>query len=329
MKKKAGSNWKLGVFVTAGLLLFIITIYYVGKQKNLFGSTFHLKSTFKSVSGLKEGNNVRFSGINIGTVNTIQLLTDTSVIVDIVVRKEYQKFIKTDAMTSVGSDGLMGDKVFVITSGISAGQANSQTVKNNDMLASKVAIEMEDVMKSLKSSVDNAGIITAQFAEFSVKMNSGNGPLSKLISDEELANSISRTVSNLESGSNKLALLIGDKNLASSIKQTVANLEASSEEFAVFTTNLNEGELGKSLDSTLLNIKGATKGLDENMEALQSNFLLRGFFNKKKKAEAKRLEDLKKIEDKIKKEQAKKTIDSIKAIKIVPSVINIKDTIRQ
>lgn len=302
MKKKSGSNWKLGVFVTAGLMLFIVTIYYVGKQKNLFGSTFHLKSTFKSVSGLKEGNNVRFSGINVGTVNTIQLATDTSVIVDIVVRKEYQQFIKTDAMTSVGSDGLMGDKVFVITSGNTAGQANSQTVKNNDMLVSKVAIEMEDVMKSLKSSVDNAGIITAQLAEFSVKMNNGNGPLSKLISDEKLA---------------------------SSLKSTISNLEASSEQFAVFTTNLNDGELGKSLDSTLLNIKGATKGLNENMEAVQSNFLLKGFFNKKKKAEAKRLQDLKKLEDKKKKEQAKKIIDSIKAIKIVPTVISIRDTIKQ
>lgn len=301
MKKKSGSNWKLGVFVTAGLLLFVFTIYYVGKQKNLFGSTFHLRSEFKTVSGLKEGNNVRFSGINVGTVNTIELVTDTSVMVDILVKKKYQEFIKTDAMTSIGSDGLMGDKVLMITSGNSANNVNSKSVKNNDLLASKVAIEMEDVMKSLKSSVDNAGIITAQLAEFSVKMNNGNGPLSKLISDEGLSNSI---------------------------KSTVYNLQNSSKEFAVFTANLNDGELGRSLDSTMLNIKGATKGLDENMEALQSNFLLRGFFNKKKKAEAKRLADLKKILDKKKKDDAKRAVDSIKVIKLQSHPKIMKDSLK-
>ena len=60
---------------------FCYTIYFVGKQKNLFGSTFQLKSKFKTVSGLEVGNNVRFSGINIGTVNEIELITDTSVVV--------------------------------------------------------------------------------------------------------------------------------------------------------------------------------------------------------------------------------------------------------
>ena len=76
MKKESGFTWKLGMFVITGLVLFIGTIYFVGKQKNLFGNTFHLKAQFKTVSGLKEGNNVRFSGINIGTVSGIELITE-------------------------------------------------------------------------------------------------------------------------------------------------------------------------------------------------------------------------------------------------------------
>src|SRR4028118_111422 len=91
MNKVRGSNWKLGMFVITGLLLFTGTIYFVGKQKNMFGSTFHLIAHFKSAGGLKEGNNVRFSGINIGSVNSI-LLTDTIVIVELMIRKEVQAF---------------------------------------------------------------------------------------------------------------------------------------------------------------------------------------------------------------------------------------------
>jgi phospholipid/cholesterol/gamma-HCH transport system substrate-binding protein len=331
MKKKTGSNWKLGIFVIAGILLFIVTIYYVGKQKNLFGSTFHLKTQFKTVGGLKEGNNVRYSGINVGTVNTIKMVTDTMVIIDILIKSKYQEFIKTDAMTSIGSDGLMGDKVLMISAGNTGNYDDSRSVKNNDMLVSKEAIEMEDIMKSLKSSVDNAAIITAQLAEFSVKMNNGKGPLSKLIGDEDLSNSIKKTISNLQASSNEfvafsskmnngkgpLSKLINDESLSNSIKSTVTNLQASSNELSVFTSNLNNGEFGRSLDSTMQNIKGATKGLDENMEALQHNFLLRGFFKKKEKAEAKKTADQKKLEDKIKKEDAKKTSDSIKVLKLL------------
>src|SRR3954465_4658966 len=102
MKKDSGYNWKLGLFVITGLLLFVCTIYFVGKQKNLFGATLHLHAQFKSVSGLKEGNNVRFSGINIGTVDGIELIADPSVMVDMVIKKEVQQFIRTNALASIG-----------------------------------------------------------------------------------------------------------------------------------------------------------------------------------------------------------------------------------
>src|SRR5678810_634728 len=154
MRRESGFTWKLGIFVILGLVLFVSTIYFVGKHKNIFGNTFHLKALFKTVSGLKVGNNVRFSGINIGNVNEVELLTDTSVMVDLVIRKKYQQFIKTDARASIGTDGLMGDKVLTITSGASQDNFAKRSVKNNDLIASKNAIEMEDVMSSMKTSVD-------------------------------------------------------------------------------------------------------------------------------------------------------------------------------
>lgn len=270
MKSEESFKWKLGMFVTIGLLIFVVTIYYVGKQKNLFGSTFILRTNFKTVSGLKEGNNVRFSGINIGTINSIEIITDTSVMVNMVIKNEMKKFIRTDASASIGSDGLMGDKVLTIYPGTQAGTL----VKDNDIILTRGAIEMEDIMKSIKTSVDNACIITDQLAQFTFKINNGNGMLTKLISDEEFAGSL---------------------------KNTLVNLQTSSEEFAHFTTNMNNGKgalskmvndekFAKTLDSTLLNLKKSSKGLSENMEAAKSNFLLRGYFRKKEKAKLKKLE---------------------------------------
>jgi phospholipid/cholesterol/gamma-HCH transport system substrate-binding protein len=263
MKKESGFTWKLGMFIIIGLAAFVVTIYFVGKQKNLFGSTIRLKAMFKTVSGLKEGNNVRFSGINVGTVDNIALITDTSVLVEMIIKKEVQQFIKTDARASIGSDGLMGDKVLTIFPGTSG----INTVKNNDLIAVKNAIEMDDIMNSVKTSVDNAGIITAQLAQFTYKMNNGKGALSKLISDEQFSGSL---------------------------KSTLVNLQNSSKEFSEFSAKMNDGKMGKALDSTIKNIQGATKGLNENMEAAKHNILLRGYFNKKKRAEAKKQAALKK-----------------------------------
>jgi phospholipid/cholesterol/gamma-HCH transport system substrate-binding protein len=210
---------------------FTSAIFFIGKQKNLFGSTFRLNSHFKNVSGLEIGNNVLFSGINVGTVSEIQLVTDTSVVVRLIIKKNVQQFIKSDAVASIGSDGLMGDKVLTISLGINS----KKIVKDNENIRSIQAIEMDDIMRSIKVSMDNATVITNELAEFTYKMNNGNGALSKLITDEKFANSLTKTLTNLQTGS---------------------------------------------------------KGLSENMEAAKHNFLLKGYFNKKKKAEAKRVEAL-------------------------------------
>ncbi len=277
MNKESGYQWKLGMFVIIGLVLFVATIYFVGKQKNLFGSTFELNAKFNSVNGLDIGNNVRFSGINIGTVEEIEFLTDTSVVIKLIIKEEVRKYIKKDAIASISSDGLMGDKVLIISSG----KNSNVIVEDNDNIASKQAIEMDDLMVSVKKSVDNAGVITAQLAQFSNSMNNGNGALSRLVSDEEFGNSI---------------------------KKMVTNLENSSKEFSKFTVKMNNGKgalsklvsdekMGLMVDSTLTNVKKGTTGLNEVIEAAKHNFLLRGYFNKKKKAEDKKLEGLEDAEE--------------------------------
>ena len=295
MNKESGFQWKLGMFVVIGLVLFVATIYFVGKQKNLFGSTFHLRSNFRSVSGLEVGNNVRFSGINIGTVSEIELITDSSVVVSFLIKDEVRKFIKTDAIASIGSDGLMGDKVLTISPGIKS----RKIVEDNDIIASRRPIDMEDVMSSVKTSVDNAGIITAELAKFSANMNSGNGMVSKLMTDKAFANSITHTFANLESSSN---------------------------EFANFTTKMNNGngalsklvtdkKMGKMVDSTMKNIQETSKGFTEITEAAKNNFLLRGYFKKKEKAEDKKQEELDKQEEAEMKKIMKIAEDSAAAAK--------------
>ncbi|MGQ7946551.1 MlaD family protein [Flavobacterium sp. WC2509] len=201
MNKETESNWKLGMFIMGGLVLFILAVYFIGKQQNLFGANIQLKAKFKTVSGLKVGNNVRFSGINIGTVNEIEIVNDSTVVVVMILQKEVQKYIKTDAKASIGSDGLVGDKILTI----SPGTSSNKIIKDDAFISSKNPLEMEDLMKSVKKSVDNAEIITTQLALFSYNMNHGNGALAKLMNDKEFATKLDATMSNLQTGSKGLS----------------------------------------------------------------------------------------------------------------------------
>ena len=342
MSKEPGIKWKLGLFVIIALVLFAGTIFFIGKNKNLFGSTFHLTTNFTSASGLKEGNNVRFSGINVGTVNTITL-KDSFVIVDLVIKNKVREFIKKDATATIGSDGLMGDKILTIN----PGTLSQVQVKDGDMIESKKAIDMDDIMKSIKTNVDNAGIITAQLAEFTYKINNGDGILSKVIGDVGFSNSLQSTLKNLQNSSEEfarfagtmnnskgaLSTMVSDPEFASDIKQTMSALQTSAQQFATFNTKMNDGTVllskltdektGSSIDSTLYNLLGATKRLDENMEALQHNFLLRGYFKKKAKADAKKAEKLQEeIENKLKNDKRIAEETKIKA-----NVLNTKDSL--
>lgn len=130
MKKNSANKIKLGIFVTLGLAVLILAIYFIGEKQLLFKNTFRLTGVFKNVAGLQAGNNVRLSGINIGTVENISLVSDTTVRVDIVIDESSRKFIKKDAIATIGSEGLIGNKVLVIN----PGTGGKKNIENSDII---------------------------------------------------------------------------------------------------------------------------------------------------------------------------------------------------
>jgi len=201
MPKEKNYKWKLGLFAVAALVLAVCAIYYVGKQKNKFGSVVHISALFNSVSGLKIGSNVRLGGIDVGTVDGINLVTDTTVQVQMIIQQKVVRFIKKDAKASIGSEGLMGDKVIVIAPG-TPGQA---IVSEGDSLPTLHPIETDAIMASLKTSADNAAIITSNLADISSRISSGKGALGKLLRDTSLSSNISATMKNLKTSSQGLS----------------------------------------------------------------------------------------------------------------------------
>lgn len=191
---------RLGLFITVGIALFVIAVFLIGRQKNLFNPVIRLTAIFHSVSGLQVGSNVRFSGIDVGTVDNITIQNDSTVQVGMLIRKNVQKFIKADCEAGIGSSGIIGDRILSITQG----SMDAAIVKDGQQIASKEPIEMDTIMANLKETTDNAAIISKQVAETTTQINSGDGTLSRLIHDSVMAKNVNQTIINLRRSSKGL-----------------------------------------------------------------------------------------------------------------------------
>lgn len=191
---------RLGLFIAGGLMILIVAIFIIGRQKNLFVPVYGLNTTFYNVSGLQVGNNIRFAGINVGTVDNIRIINDSTVQVDMLIQKDVQKFIKSDCEATIGSAGIIGDRILIITQG----NSDAASAQNGQQIASKEPIEPDAIMASLQVTADNAAIISFQLASIMTKVNSGSGTLGRFIQDSTIAENINQTIVNLKESSKGL-----------------------------------------------------------------------------------------------------------------------------
>jgi len=191
---------RLGMFIAGGLIIFVAAVFIIGRQKNLFIPVYKLTATFHNISGLQVGNNVRFSGINVGTVDNIKIINDSTVQVDMLIQKNVQKFIKEDCEAAIGSAGLIGDRILIL----SQGSANAALTKNGHMITSKEPIETDAIMASLLVTANNAAVVSIQLAEIMTKVNSGSGALGRFIQDTTIADNINQTIMYLKKSSQGL-----------------------------------------------------------------------------------------------------------------------------
>ncbi|CAN5262235.1 MlaD family protein [soil metagenome] len=317
MKNKTIDNSKLGAFVLAGLLFLVFALYMIGKNRNLFGSTFVLKADFQSVSGLVAGNNVRFSGINVGSVNAIEVINDTTVRVSMIVDATVQTFIHPNSIAEIGTDGLMGNRLI----NIKPSAFPNGPVTDGMKIASFQQIETGEMMQTLSVTNRNIESITGHLKNITEKMDNDNSVLS-LLSDSATNRELKGTIQELhlagrniarmtKSADEMVTSLVGGKGLVQGIfKDTVlmlkmnlsmTNVERASSELSEVTRSLkstlygpgtgqgplvmllNDSLAAGHLRSTLENLDVGSGKLSENMEAMRHNFLFRSYFKKKKK----------------------------------------------
>jgi phospholipid/cholesterol/gamma-HCH transport system substrate-binding protein len=323
MKNSKSQKLRLGLFVIIGTALFIVGVYLIGQRVNMFKKTFTISAFFQNVNGLQKGNNVRYSGIDIGTVKDISMINDSTIQVDMIIDEKIITHIKKDAIATIGSDGLVGNMILNIV----PGKGHAPIISNGDTIESYSKIGADDILSTLSVSSENAAILTSDLLKITTAILKGEGTIGLLLNDTIMAQDLKQSVNNLKMATNNatntiselntiitslktnnesvLGMLMNDTISGTKLKDIITNLETSSIEIEQILTNVNgvvddfnstdgaynyilkDSSLVNSIKSSLKNINEGTDKFNENMEALKHNFLTRGYFKKLERQEKK------------------------------------------
>jgi phospholipid/cholesterol/gamma-HCH transport system substrate-binding protein len=322
MVKDASKNIRLGTFVLAGTVFLIVTLYLIGNNHNLFGNTFRISAEFYNVNGLMPGNNVRFSGIDVGTVESVDIVSDSSVMVVMIIEQDIRKFVRKNAVASIGTDGLMGNKIVNINSS----NEPSDQIEEGDVLETMRPIEQDEMIRTLNATNENMQVITSNLRTITDRINSKNS-LWSLLMDTVVAENVKASIVNIRIASNQSAILTGnltsitsdirngkgtlgalitDTTIAGDLKQIIVKFENINDSVAVISGNVSEivngikdgkGSIGVLLNDTTLvhnlnqgitNINTGSVLLNEDLKAVRESWPFRRYFRKQGKLNSKK-----------------------------------------
>ena len=316
MEKETKRNIKVGIILITSTVLLISALYIIGDKRNIFGSTFQVSATFNNVNGLMPGNNVRLSGINVGTVERVEIVNDSLVSVSMLIENKIIPYLTTSAVASIGTDGLMGNKLV----NINASSKPGHPIQEGDVLQTLPPFETDEMLRTLNTTNENIKFITTDLKKITQRINSPN-TLWSLLMDTVVAENVKTAIVNIKVAGDRSAYITGDlKTIISGIKDgkgtvgtllndtslsskltfsmtdikqasknlsnITGNLETVSNQLknsdGIITAVLKDTTLSVNLIESMKNLKDGTAGFNQNMEALKHNILFRRYFKNKK-----------------------------------------------
>jgi phospholipid/cholesterol/gamma-HCH transport system substrate-binding protein len=321
MAKKIVNSVRLGVFVLSGLAFLILLLFMIGRNKSLFGSTYLLKAKFENVQGLISGNNVRYSGIQAGTVKSIKIVNDTTIEVSMMIDTDMQDIIRKDAIASIGTDGIVGNKVINIV----PGKEHAELAQEGDIILSKKVIDTDEILQKLSNTNNDISEIVSGL-KLTVQRVNNSTALWELLNDKTLPKEIRESAVNLrlttsragmmaddlhtiiadmKEGKGSVGMLLKDTVFAYNLNEAVLKMNKVGSQADRLTNDIgavikgiqqdvNSGKgpvnallkdsiMVKNLNLSIDNLRKGTDGFNQNMEALKSNFLLRGYFKRQER----------------------------------------------
>jgi phospholipid/cholesterol/gamma-HCH transport system substrate-binding protein len=310
-----------------GIGFLLALLYLMGRQQSLFGQNLVVQADFRNVSGLLTGNGVRLGGITVGNVKEIKLLNDSTVRVSMSLNKDAQGFVRQNAVATIGTDGLVGNTIINLT----AQAAPAPAVRAGDVLPTTTPVSLDAMLGTLDVSNKNLVVITQSLRRITAKLDTS--ALWQLLNDQQLPANVRQSLGNVVAttaqlhqaaqnavqltngvrrGRGPLGYLLTDQQFGGQLSHAARQVAGTSDTLAATVsglkrqlqsgggpvqTLLSDTTAARQLRHTLGSAAQSTAKLNQSMTALQHNFLLRGYFRRQAKRQARATADsLKRLE---------------------------------
>lgn len=227
---------KVGAFTIIGIALFIAGILFVGRIDIWAKPQMIITGDFEQVNGLKNGNQVKYSGVTIGTVSDIEI-TPRGVVVKMKIDESTQ--IPSDSTFSLGADGFLGDKYIQISPGTS-----KVYLQNGDTVRGEGSDAVDKAMRSAQKLMDGTEKM----------LQSINNIIGDPATQGALKHSLQSTAVMAD---NAVAIT---QNMA----DATAQLNAAAQQFN------SDGNAGNDMRAILTNLKQTTERVDHMARSMES-----------------------------------------------------------
>jgi phospholipid/cholesterol/gamma-HCH transport system substrate-binding protein len=304
----------LGLFIIGGLVILLGGIILIGNLKESYGSKIEYYTLFDDVNGLHEGSNIWLAGLKVGLVHGMQFDDSGKVKVNLLIDKKAAKYITSQSVIKLGRDGFIGNRILVVSK-----TNGGQLLNEGEFIKSETTLDPDEMMKTFKVTNDNLAVISGNFKIISERLVNGTGTIGKIMTNDSLyyamkssitsVNRIAQKVITFADVMNSLAKSMNtdgslvkeiatDTVLFGQIENSVSKIQllmkTSNELMEILknqTTNpkssigvlMSDEETANNLKETMKNLAASTEKLNVNLEAMQSNVLLKGYFKKKVK----------------------------------------------
>ena len=315
----------VGIFILVGLGLLITIILIMGGQRKSFARTITVRALFQDVSGLQQGNNIWLAGVKVGTVRNISFNPDSRVAVSMSILSSMQPYIHKDSRAKIGSESLIGNKIIVLTEGSPQSPLVQQgdvleiqpSINTEDMMTTlqqnnknllaittdlkgltqgladgkgslgkllhdeSLVNSLQTTLNKLNVAASNAQSFASDLSSYTAKLQAKGSLTNELVTDTVVFTRLRSSVMKLHQ------IVQSAQEIVTNLDKTSSDLNGSlSSTSSPLGVMLNDPQAALDLKTTLSNLNMASEKMDEDFEAVQHNFLLKGFFRKKAKAKA-------------------------------------------
>jgi len=179
---------KVGIFIFIGIVILSVIVFSIGNFYSV-KKGYKLNIVFSFANGIGIGAPVRYSGVEVGEVQEINIYFDekeNKPLVKLTVWVAQNTWINENAKAAINTLGLLGEKYLEI----SPGTRDTRLLQQGDTLRGYDPVSTEELARSTKDLIEKIGNLTESF--------------NKIAGDDSLRVSLINTISNVEALSGDL-----------------------------------------------------------------------------------------------------------------------------